>query len=327
MKRFMLICVALLFVGVLRAEVPKEIAELLKKAEAGDAAAQLQLGYVYNFGDRGVPEDLGQAIRWYRKAGENGNGRALFHLGILFSFYRKAGGDDAEVLKCFKQSAEYGEVMAALKLGRLYYEGVWPAKKDDEEAKKWYDLAASLSAPEQQKAIADMFSFGNGGPASTALGIKWQRVLAEVGNADSQFITGLSLAAGDGVPKDMNEAVKWYRLAAEQGHAAAQLNLGAIYGNGDGVSKDAVESVKWNRKAAEQGLLSAQLNLGSMYWKGEGVPKDAVEAHAWWNVAGARGDEQARKDLTIIEKQMTKEQIAEATKLARERFEKYGKKK
>jgi hypothetical protein len=38
------------------------------------------------------------------------------------------------------------------------------------------------------------------------------------------------------------------------------------------------------------------------------------------------GHEGARKNLKIAEKQMTPEQIAEATKLARERFEKFGKK-
>ena len=43
-------------------------------------------------------------------------------------------------------------------------------------------------------------------------------------------------------------------------------------------------------------------------------------------MAAASGQEQAKKNLEIVERQMTKEQIAEATKLARERFEKYGKK-
>ena len=108
---------------------------------------------------------------------------------------------------------------------------------------------------------------------------------------------------------------------AEGGDAFAQYNLGVMYDNGDGVIKDAAEAVKWYRKAAEQGNADAQCNLGVMYAKGDGVIKDLVEAHAWFNVAGANGVDGAKNNLKIIEKNMTREQIAEATKLAKERFE------
>ena len=46
----------------------------------------------------------------------------------------------------------------------------------------------------------------------------------------------------------------------------------------------------------------------------------------WWNIAGAKGDEDAKKSLAIAEKEMTAEQKAEAMKLARELFEKLQKK-
>jgi len=99
-----------------------------------------------------------------------------------------------------------------------------------------------------------------------------------------------------------------------------------MYDNGDGVIKDAAEAVKWYRKAAEQGNASAQTNLGVMYANGDGVIKDLVEAHAWFNVAGANGMDDAKNNLKIIEKDMTREQIAEATTLARKRFETFRKK-
>ena len=62
----------------------------------------------------------------------------------------------------------------------------------------------------------------------------------------------------------------------------------------------------------------AQCNLGLMYATGNGVPQDIVEAHAWFNVAGVGGYENAQKNRDLIEKEMTKEQIAEATKRAGE---------
>ena len=42
------------------------------------------------------------------------------------------------------------------------------------------------------------------------------------------------------------------------------------------------------------------------------------EAHAWWSVAKGNGHESAEKNLGIVTKKMTKEQIAEAQSLATE---------
>ena len=52
--------------------------------------------------------------------------------------------------------------------------------------------------------------------------------------------------------------------------------------------------------------------------KREGVLKDNVRAYIWWNIAASSGDEMAVKNRSIVAKQMTPAQIAEAQKLARE---------
>ena len=98
----------------------------------------------------------------------------------------------------------------------------------------------------------------------------------------------------------------------------AQHSLGLAYYNGEGVPKDLEESVKWYRKAAELGDADAQLILVVAYQKGEGVLKDLVEAHAWANIAAIKGREATKSLRGAIEKDMTKEQIAEATKRAKE---------
>ena len=114
------------------------------------------------------------------------------------------------------------------------------------------------------------------------------------------------------------EAVKWYRKAADQGNAPAQYNLGNMYRTGQGVAKDEVEAVKWYRKAADQGTASAQVNLGTMYWVGNGVVKDELEAYKWFLLSGAQGIEGAKKNITLIEKDLTASQRAEGQRLARE---------
>jgi len=59
-------------------------------------------------------------------------------------------------------------------------------------------------------------------------------------------------------------------------------------------------------------------NLGVMYERGDGVPKDLVSAYKWFNLSAAQGLELARANRSLIEKQMTHDQIAEGQRLSRE---------
>jgi hypothetical protein len=120
------------------------------------------------------------------------------------------------------------------------------------------------------------------------------------------------------VKKNLVAAFQWYRKGAEQGVAEAQYNLGCCYANGKGVTKDDVEAVKWYRKAAEQNHAWAQSNLGALYGSGEGVAKDYMEAYKWRLLAAAQGAEIAKKAVLALERSMSREQIAEGQRLARE---------
>jgi hypothetical protein len=119
---------------------------------------------------------------------------------------------------------------------------------------------------------------------------------------------------------DYATAMKEWRPLAEQGNADAQYNLGFMYSNGNGVPQDDVEAMKWYRLAADQGYARAQAGLGFMYYNGDGVPEDYVEAYKWWNLAAAQGYADAKSNKEIVEKKMTRQQIAEGQRLSREWF-------
>jgi TPR repeat protein len=70
------------------------------------------------------------------------------------------------------------------------------------------------------------------------------------------------------------------------------------------------------RAAAEQGDADAQENLGVTYANGEGVPQNDVRAHMWSNLSASTGNAHAKEFLKILVKRMTREQIAEAQRLA-----------
>ena len=117
--------------------------------------------------------------------------------------------------------------------------------------------------------------------------------------------------------QDYKTAYKLWLPLAEQGDAIAQYNLGQMYYEGQGVPKDYKEAVKWYRLAAEQGNAGAQFNLGLMYDNGQGVLQDYSLAHMWWNICFSSGIKVCVKKRNIVEKKMSKQQIEEAQRLAR----------
>lgn len=135
------------------------------------------------------------------------------------------------------------------------------------------------------------------------------------------IVTALPVTAGykEGVAAykdgDYKTAVREFKTLAEAGNARAQYTLGVMYAKGFGVPKNYPEGIKWYRKSAEQGNALAQLNLGTMYGEGRGVPRNYVIAYMWWFLAAARGDEVAAKNLELVEKSMTRAQVAKAQAL------------
>ena len=125
------------------------------------------------------------------------------------------------------------------------------------------------------------------------------------------------------LPAQQNEAdrkvLAEIRAGADKGDAKAQYELGRAFFSGTlGVAKDEAEAVKWFRKAAEQNVADAQFSLGVCYDSGEGVAKDEVEAYKWWLLAAGQGNDDAKYNMTIVENKMSREQIAEGQRLARD---------
>jgi len=63
----------------------KTVTELLiPLAEAGDAEAQTDLGFMYANG-LGVPQDYTEALKWYRKAVAQGYALGQNNLGVMYA--------------------------------------------------------------------------------------------------------------------------------------------------------------------------------------------------------------------------------------------------
>ncbi|MDP6474683.1 MAG: tetratricopeptide repeat protein [Alphaproteobacteria bacterium] len=125
-------------------------------------------------------------------------------------------------------------------------------------------------------------------------------VLAEAGDAQSQFGVGMMFEGGYGVPPDPEKASVWYRRAADQGMSEAQLSLGALYEHGRGVARDPGRAADLYLGAAEQGNAQAQYNLAALYLGGEGIAPNRELGIAWLRRSAAQRYGRAERRLKMM---------------------------
>ena len=297
----------------------KQLATLRAEAEKGDAQAQSKLADAYFVGSLGLARNEAEAVKWLRKAAEQNDAKAQHGLGVCYERGDGVAKDEAEAVRWYRKAAEQNYVLSQHNLGNCYARGQGVAK-DYVEAVKWFRKAAEQNDARAQHNLGVCYATGQGVVKDEVEAVKWFRKAAQQNAVQAQHSLGLCYANGQGVAKDYVEAVKWYRKAAEQNDAPSQHSMGVCYFRGEGVAKDESQAVEWFRKAARQNNPAAQCNLGICYASGLGVTQDYVEAYTWLLLAGAQGDETAKKDMTSLEGQLTRQQLAEGQQRAASGF-------
>ena len=179
-------------------------------------------------------------------------GSAELKFGLMFLEGANVPQDDAEAVRWFRRAAEQGNVGAQFMLGGMYREGRGVAQ-DDAGAVTWYRRAADQDFSGAQAMLGTMYRDGRGVPQDDAEAVHWFRRASSQGDPFGQTSLGAMYAKGRGVPQDHTEAARWYRRAAEQGNSDAQRSLGAAYVLGYGVPQDYVAAHMWLNLAGAQG--------------------------------------------------------------------------
>lgn len=115
------------------------VAETLALVPSEDAGAQYQKGCAYRDGD-GVRQDYTEAVRWFRKAAEQGHANAQHSLGFLYARVPSAP-DYAQAAHWYRKAAEQGFAEAQCDLGWCYEFGQG-VPQDYAQAVHWYRKAA-----------------------------------------------------------------------------------------------------------------------------------------------------------------------------------------
>jgi len=145
---------------------------------------------------------------------------------------------------------------------------------------------------------------------------------AEMGLPNAQTELASHYLVGEGVKRDPVKARQWFEKAANQGHPQAQTVLGWLYLGGTGVKADKLRAALWLKRASLQGSAEAQLSLGILHATGKGVAQDFVESYMWLSLAAGKLPPGKKRDEAFgwrqsVSKHLTRDQIAEANRLAR----------
>jgi len=175
-----------------------------------------------------------------------------------------------------------------------------------------WKILAELGDAESQAWIGTLYENGQGVPLDDAEAFRWYLRSAEGGNRLAQNNVGAMYGLGRGVKQDYAEAAKWLARAADQGDVNAQFNLGVLCAKGKGVTQDMDRAVFWYTRAAEQGHTPSQARLGYLYSGNEGVKKDRVRAFVWLTLASTHGAGHALSVLESVVGQMSSDEKEEA---------------
>lgn len=192
-------------------EVPTEIAPDVTGSIPGPSAAATE---TFELPPEGVgPLEL-------RQAAANGDARAQFEVGAIYTEGRAVTQDYVEAAKWYERSAAQGFVPAQYRIGNLYEAGQG-VDKDFEVAKLWYQRGAEAGNRMAMHNLAALYAGGQLGEQEFESAAEWFAQAAARGMTDSQFNLGMLYARGLGVEQDFEQSYKWFALAARNGDADA----------------------------------------------------------------------------------------------------------
>lgn len=234
------------------------------------------------------------ALKWYQKASEKGDGLAAYMQGRMFYNGEGVKQDYNKAYNFYQQAVANGIEHANYNLGIFYLKGR-QQKKDLYKARILFEKAfeADPNNTDLLFILADMYGFGEGGSKDTSKKLDFLTRSSEMGHSESQLHIGLEYLKGEIVDKDQDKAFEWIQKSAKQNNMASQYLLANSFIVGDIVDRAPKKAFDWYSKAAKQGHILSQAKLAEIYFHGEGNEADRKnynKALEWYVKAATSGD-------------------------------------
>ena len=263
----------------------------LKAGNSGLADAYAAMASLYA---RGNPPNYVEALKWSEKAAQGGSGLGSTQLGWHYQFGQGVPKDLSHAVQLYTAAAQKGNMQGLYFLGLLYLLGQG-VSQDYTAAANLFQQAAQQGNADAQDQLGNLYLRGRGVPANYQTAFSWFIRSAEAGKADAQFWVAAMYDNGQGVSQDKSLAVAWYRKAAGQGDPYAMTQLGYHLRAGEGVAWSEREAMQWLRRASDKGDADAQTGLGWGYMQGLGQDQgqgvqDYRQAFYWLSQAASQKD-------------------------------------
>jgi TPR repeat protein len=136
-----------LAVALFDSNLEEAIRWLFITAEKDVSLSQSMLGDIYS-GSYNLPDNIQEkfrntpeAIKWYKKAGENGFSYAYHRLGEILSSGQAVEKDERQAIKYYQEAAQEGYEPSQEILGQAYADGLLTLPKDSEQSQYWLTQA------------------------------------------------------------------------------------------------------------------------------------------------------------------------------------------
>jgi TPR repeat protein len=138
-------------------------------------------------GDAYQRGDYETAAKEFLPLAENGDHRAMYALGSMYSAGHGVPQDYAEALKWFQRAAKYGRPDAEYKLGLMYFNGLG-TEKDERKAINWFGKAAKKGLNTAQFRVGEMYAAGLGVQQNDVKAYAWLSVALEQGLSETRAV-------------------------------------------------------------------------------------------------------------------------------------------
>lgn len=147
--------------------------------------------------------------------------------------------------------AKNGDAQAQLFLGNILFQGIG-CQENNEEAYKWFCLAAKQGDKIAQCRVGEMHQYGFGVSQDYTQAAQWYKKSADQGYHEGQFRLAWLYEKGRGVTKDIASAEQLYLLSSAQGnvmamgYAASSVQIDQNSCNYDECHDDINEHDQWH---------------------------------------------------------------------------------
>ncbi|XP_074535817.1 protein sel-1 homolog 3 [Halichoeres trimaculatus] len=288
--------------------VSPNIQEAVRHYERGavqleDPVSMYDYGIVLLQG-QGVKKDVQKAVTFLKKAMDKDFVPAINAMAWYYEQYEK---DYVKAVKMWEQADELNSPDAALNLGVMYSQGLYPGKPADKfQAYQYYLKAAQRGQIRGAFQLAEIWTTGipghvNRRPLDAVLWVKWA--------AEHNGYLGriLRKALDSYLKSDMFISVLYYLMAAECGYAPAQFNVAYLCEQNPFSIMDptSASSCMWRyynlTLQSQNPEPYALIKMGDLLYGGKAdMPRDMFSAAKMYSHAALRKEPQGWYNLGLL---------------------------